>query len=176
MRNTITRSFNNINAHILVYLGGAINEKTVLIPAMFSTVELAEKYIRKNVNVDGKLVDVIKVEKVSALYGMDESAFIKKATLVTERSKDTRNMISKTVNGHIGTLLYMTSDRAIKECLVVIPKGAKLDKVAKENTPDGCKPITIENIKESSSLYVMSIEDFLANAKPMLDHQHYVTK
>lgn len=176
MRNTITRSFNKVAASALVYRDGKITEAVFSLPYLFNTVELAEKYIRKNVNVDGKLVDVVFVEKVSALYGMDESDFIAHATRVDERSKETRGMISKTIVAFEGTLLYMDEQRKVKEMLVLVPKGAKLDKLARSLAPNGCKGITIENVHEVSALYVMSEEDFINHAREMVDHQHYVIK
>ena len=176
MRNTITRSFNKVCASVLVYVDGKISEQKVNIPYLYNTVELAEKYIRKNVNLDGKLVDVVSVEKVSTLYGMDEADFIKLAKPVDNRSKETRGMISKTVIGYVGTLLYMDEKRSVKEISVLIPKGAKLDKVAREVTPNGGKPITIENIKETETLFVMDEQTFIANAREMSDHQHYIVK
>lgn len=176
MRNTITRTFNKTLAKCLVYVDNSISERAVFIPYGFNTTELAERYIRKNVQLDEKLVDVISVETVSTLYGMDESDFITLATVVDERSKETRGMISKTVQGYIGTLLYMNEQRKVCEKLVTFTKGEKLATVARENTPDGCKPIDIENIKETSALFVMSEEKFIANAREMTDHQHYKIK
>ena len=73
----------------------------------------------------------------------------------------------------MGTLLYMDSDRKVKEMPVYIPKGAKLDKLARSSAPEGCKGIDIINIKETETLYVMSSEDFIKYARPMKDHQHY---
>ena len=177
MRNTITRSFNKIAAACTLYRDKAIIDDTVLIPYLFNTVELAEKYIRKNnLITDGKLVEVVSVAKVSALYGMEESDFIAKAVKVDERSKETRGMISKTIVANEGTLLYMDTQRKVNEMPVIVPKGAKLDKLARSLAPNGCKGITIENIHEVSALYVMSEEDFIANARPMVDHQHYIIK
>lgn len=185
MRNTITRSFNKISATALVYVDGKVVEQVINIPYLYNTEELATKYIRRHVkngdaaelfNLTGKLVDVINVKKLSTLYGMDEQDFIKLAKPVDERSKETRGMISKTVVGYVGTLLYMDEKRNVCNTSVLIPKGVKLDKIAKDNTPNGCYPITIENIKETETLFVMDEQTFIANAREMSDHQHYIVK
>ena len=95
MRNTITRSFVKLSCDCIVYKDGKTVKEIVTIPYGYNTTDSAEKYIRKNVALDGKLVMVESVSKVSALYGMDESEFIKLAKVVTERSKETRDCINE---------------------------------------------------------------------------------
>ena len=85
-------------------------------------------------------------------------------------------MISKTIVALEGTLLYMDEQRKVKDMTVLVPKGAKLDKLARSLAPNGCKGITIENVHEVSALYVMSEEDFINHALEMVDYQHYVIK
>ena len=174
MRNTITRSFNKVAASALVYRDGKITTDTICIPYLFNTVELAEKYIRKNISIDGKLVEVVSVEKVSTLYGMDERDFIAKAKKVDARSKETRGTISKTVKAFTGRLLYMDEKRSVKDVPVFFLKGDKLDTIGKNNTPKGGKYICIEEVQPIDVLCVMTEEEFLANARLMIDHQHYV--
>ena len=177
MRNTITRTISKNAAAVTLYKDGKISTSVILIPNTIKTADIAERFIRKNVNLDGaRLVMVEKIDVVSSLYGMDEADFISKATLVAERSKDTRNMITKTVVGKVGTLLYMTADRKVNEMSVYIPNGAKLDKLMKKSCPASCRPIDIVDIKESTALYVMSEADFIKNARPMKDHQHYIAE
>ena len=176
MRNTITRTFNKNKCTCVIYADGKTHESVVTIPVGFDTEESAERYIRKNVQLDGKLAAVVSIEKVGALYGMDESDFIKLAKIVDERSKDTRNCITKTVVGKVGTLVYMDSARKIHDMLVRIDSKRNLDKQARELAPEGCKGISIENIHESSALYVMDEATFIENARPMIDYQHYITK
>lgn len=176
MRNTITRSFVKLSCDCIVYKDGKTVKEIVTIPYGYNTTDSAEKYIRKNVALDGKLVMVESVSKVSALYGMDESEFIKLAKVVTERSKETRDCITKTVNGRVGTLVYMDEKRAILEKDVFIDPKRNLDKQARELAPKGCKGITIENIRDSEALYVLDERTFIENARPMSDHQHYINK
>lgn len=173
MRNTVTRSFSTNVCKAIIYKEGKLSDTEITIPTGFNATESAEKYIRKNVTLDGKLVTVESVVTVSELYGMDESDFISKATLIDERSKDTRDCVTKTVKGNVGTLVYMTKNRKIHEMPVMIRSGEKLSKVAKEKAPQDCIGITIENIHDSVALYAMSISDFIKYARPMVDHQHY---
>lgn len=176
MRNTITRSFVKLSCDCIVYKDGKTAKEVVIIPYGYNTTESAENYIRKKVALDGKLVTVESVRKVSALYGMDESDFIKLAKVVTERSKETRDCITKTVIGRVGTLVYMDEKRAILEKDVFIDPKRNLDKQARELAPKGCKGITIENIRDSEALYVLDERTFIENARPMSDHQHYIIK
>lgn len=173
MRDTITRSFNENFVSILVYKDGKILDDSVIIPRGFDEPKTAEKYIRKNVQLDGKLVDVINVEKLSALYGMSEKDFIALAKPVTERSKETRGYISKTVIAKGGTLLYMASDRSVHDMPVIVPNGMKLKNAVKELAPVGTIGIDIENLHDVETLYVMHPDDFKASAKLMTDYQHY---
>ena len=177
MRNTITRTFTTVYATCLVYEGGKIIETEIALPDSCDITGVAEKYIRKNPSVlSGKLVEVQSTRKDSVLYGMDESDFIKFATPVSARSKDTRDKITKTVNAYKGTLLYMnTVSRAVESREVSIPVDMKnkLDKYMKTIEHENEKAIMIENLTPVAALYAMSEQDFKAHAKRMVDHQHY---
>ena len=174
MRNTITRTFVKNVCTCIVYANGKMSEQLVTIPADFNTDEKAEKYIRKNVQLDGKLASVDKIEKSEQLRGMDESMFMQLAKVVDARSKDTRDCITKNVTALFGTLVYMDKERKLHEQLVRVNGKRNLDKQARELAPNGCKGITIENVHEQSALYVMDEKTFIENSKPMTDHQHYV--
>lgn len=174
MRNTITRTFVKNVCTCIVYANGKMSEQFVIIPADFNTDEKAEKYIRKNVQLDGKLASVDKIEKSEQLRGMDESMFMQLAKVVDARSKDTRDCITKNVTALFGTLVYMDKERKLHEQLVRVNGKRNLDKQARELAPNDCKGITIENVHEQSALYVMDEKTFIENSKPMIDHQHYV--
>lgn len=177
MRNTITRSFNKSAASALVYIDSKIENKVFNIPYLFNTPVLAEKYLRKHPEeVEGKLVEVVSVEKVSTLYGMDERDFIAYAKKVDARSKETRGTISKTVKACLGKLLYMDEKRQVKDVPVFFLKGDKFDVVGKANTPKGGKYICIEEVEQVDVLCVMTEDEFIKNARPMSDHQHYIIK
>lgn len=178
MRNTITRTFITMFATCTVYEDGKLMESVVALPDTCTLTGIAEKYIRKHPAViSGKLVEVKEIKKVTALYGMDETDFIKFATPVTARSKETRDKITKTVNAYKGTLLYMdTVSRAVNSRDVSIPADMKnkLDKYMKTIERENEKAIMIENVTPVAALYAMSEHDFKAHAKRMTDHQHYV--
>lgn len=177
MRNTITRSFVTIFASCKVYESGKLLDATVALPDFCTLVSTAEKYIRKNPSViSGKLVEVTELSKQSELYGMDESDFIRLAKPFENRSKDTRNLITKTVRGYIGDYLYMdttTHQLATRKVSVPADMSAKLDKYAKSIEQENEKAITIENLVPVESLYGMSESDFRKYGKKMVDHQHY---
>lgn len=174
MRDTISRQFVKNACLCAVYNGKDIVDETVFIPYGFNNEKSAEKYIRNNNSVNGKLVYVKSVEKVSALYGMSERDFVSKAKLVDARSKETRGFVSKTVKGYKGNLVYMdkaTYQTGKKE--VFFSENKKLDKLAKDMADDGTIGITIEDVEEVERLYVMPEADFITYARPMVDYQHY---
>lgn len=178
MRNTITRTFITVYADCTCY---NVQEKKpydamILVPDSCINTNMAEKYLRKTMTGNDKLVTVNSLSKSSTLYGMEESDFIKFAAPVEARSKETRNMITKTVNAIVGTYVYMDmSSREIKERSVSVPTyfADKLDKYAKKIEQDGEKAITIENCKTVSALYAISEAVFRREAREMVDHQHY---
>lgn len=177
MRNTITRSFVKNLCTCIVYKDGKTHDEALAIPYGYNDTNSAEKYIRRKVAIDGKLVLVKSIVKASVLYGMDESQFIKLAKIVPERSKETRDFISKTVIGKVGTLVYMDKKYNVhhdKE--VFVDSKRKLDVQAKELAPADCVGITIENIHDTQALYVLDEATFIANARPMSDHQHYINE
>lgn len=177
MRNTITRSFATCLASCKVYEGGKLLDVIVTLPDFCITTTTAEKHIRKNPSlISGKLVEVTKIDKQTALYGMDESNFLKYAKPYEQRGKETRNMITKTVKGFVGDYLYMSTDtRELCKRTVSVPAdmSKKLDKYMKTIELDNEKAILIENLKPIEALYGMSESDFRKYGKKMVDHQHY---
>lgn len=177
MRNTITRSFTTISASCKTYENGELMNAIITVPDSCTTVTAAEKYIRRNPSaISGKLVEVMELHKDVSLYGMEESDFIRLAKPFENRSKDTRNLITKTVRGYIGDYLYMdTTSHQLATRKVSVPSvmSAKLDKYAKSIEQENEKAITIENLSPVESLYGMSESDFRKYGKKMVDHQHY---
>lgn len=177
MRNTITRTFTTNFATCLAYEDGKIITAEIALPDSCGTPYTAEKYIRKNPSVlSGKLVQVDSIRKETVLYGMDETDFIKFATPVAARSKDTRDKITKTVNAYKGTFLYMnTASRAVESREISVPADMKnkLDKYMKVIERENEKAIMIENLTPVAALYAISELDFKSHAKRMIDHQHY---
>ena len=175
MRNTITRTITSTICTCLFYIEDSVRRLTVKVPNGISTTDQADRFIRKNIGMNGNLICVESVEKKRALYGMPESVFIKNAVEVPSRSKDTRKSITKSVNILIGELLYMDKDYKLNRMPVQIPReyANKLDKYALMISPVETHRVLIENVKEENKLFAMSEEDFKRLAHEMIDHQHY---
>ena len=175
MRNYITRTFSKNLCTCTVFDAGKLDSVAVLIPTGYNDSESAERYIRRRGLVTGKLVEVSNIERVDELFGMEESKFLSLAKPVDERSKETRDAITKTIISVAATLLYMTKDRKVESVAVFLPKNAS----KKESTaaiaarlPDGAKPITLEDKRELSAIYALDEATFIANASRMKDHFH----
>lgn len=176
MRNTITRTIINNACTCTIYKDGKLSDAVIVIPCGYNTTDAAERYIRRNSLCEGKLVEVSKVNKLSELYGMEETEFIKLAVAVTERTKETRNAITKTVITKRAKLVYMTADRKIDEIIVNIPSNLgkrEMSSFIVNATPKGGKPIELSEAEEVSTLYALDEATFILNARPMVDHFHY---
>ena len=178
MRNTITRSFTTVYANCTMYntIDKKIYEHQTIVPTSCDTADKAEKYLRKNRKFCDKLVSVDSITTSTKLYGMEESTFIQIAKPISERGNATRNMITKTVNTLTGDFVYMdTSDRIVKSRPITIPANYsdRLDKYVKKVEKPGEAGILIENIKTVSAIYALSEDEFIRNAREMIDHQHY---
>lgn len=178
MRNTITRSFVKNLCTVTVYANGELSEKKVYIPCGYNDNASAERYIRRNnLDIGGKLVEVNCIEKISSLYGMEESTFIKLAKVVDERSKDTRNSITKTIISNSATMVCMSDKRTIVEDNVTYPCNIGKKELAafiSSVLPNGYKFIELTDFKKSEKLYALDEETFIKNAKQMRDHFHYI--
>lgn len=173
MRETVTRTFAKMVADTVVYVDGKIDKKRFAIPANISDGAAAKRFLERNVKGGEIIVTVEKLDRLEELRGMPEKLFIKLARIVPERSKETRNDITKNVVGLRGELVYMTPDYKIERMAVSFGKKDKLDRVAKFYVPDNCIPIKIENAIECETLYAMDEKTFYENSRPMIDHQHY---
>lgn len=173
MRETVTRTFAKMVANTVVYVDGKIDKKSFAIPANINDSVAAKRFLERNVKSGEIIVTVEKLDRMEELRGMPEKLFIKLARVVPERSKETRNDITKNVVGMRGELVYMTPDYKIERMVVTFGKNDKLDRVAKFYVPDNCSPIKIENVKDSETLYAMDEKTFYENSRPMVDHQHY---
>lgn len=176
MRNTITRSFIKLVASCTVYNNGKLEESEIIIPCGYNTTDAAERYIRRNNLCTGKLVEVSKLDKVSKLLGMDESDFIRLASPVSERSKETRDAITKTINVKRGKLVYMTADRKIDEIIITIPSNLSKREMSAfiiNATPKGGKPIELSDVENVPTLYALDENTFAENAREMTDHFHF---
>lgn len=173
MRETITRTFAKMVADCVVYVDGKIAKKSYTIPANITDNPQAKRFLERNVKNGEIIVTVENLERVEELRGMPEKLFIKLARIVPERSKETRNDITKNVVGFRGEMLYMTAEYKIERMLVTFGKKDKNNDVMKFYVPENCSPIKIENVTECETLYAMDEKTFYDNSRPMVDHQHY---
>lgn len=173
MRETVTRTFAKTVANTVVYVDGKLDKKSFAIPANINDSATAKRFLERNVKSGEIIVTVEKLERVEELRGMPEKLFIKLARVVPERSKETRNDITKNVIGLRGEMLYMTADYKIDRMTVTFGKKDKLNDVMKFYVPVNCSPIKIENATECETLYAMDEKTFYENSRPMVDHQHY---
>lgn len=168
----ISRTIVSNIAHVVVFDMGnkAISDSVVILPAAVNTVDRAEKYIRKHdILVSGhKLVSVDSVEKMENLVGMYLDTFMVNADKVDERSKDTRDCITKLVTALEAVALYMDKGRNVKESKVTVPMGtSNVDAYVSKNCHFDGKFITVASTKEISQLYAMTEAKFISLAKPM---------
>lgn len=147
----------------------AVIDLSAMLPATVDTVEKAEKFIRKNPGtIPGKLVMVNSVERSEMLVGMYVDDFIKNAKQVTERNKETRGTVTKTVQTCIGTALYMDDKRNVCEKVVTFPVNlSNVDGFIRKNYTFPGQFITVENVETIETLYSMDENTFIALAKPM---------
>ena len=168
----ISRTIINNIAHTLVFDMDkkAISDTVVILPAAVNTVDKAEKYIRKHDSLltGEKLVSVESIEKLENLVGMYLDTFMVNADKVDERSKDTRDCVTKLVTALEAVALYMDKDRNVKERKVIVPMGtSNIDAYVSKNRQFDGKFITVASTKEVSQLYAMSEAKFISLAKPM---------
>ena len=147
----------------------ALEDVTLILPAHIDTIEKCEKYIRKNESlINGKLVMVSAVEKAEKLVGMYVDDFIRLASPVAERSKETRGTVTKTVQSCIGTALYMDEHQKVAETTVTFPIGLNnVDAYVRKNVIIPGIFITVKNVETVESLYSMDEATFIRNARPM---------
>ena len=170
-KSIISRTIIRNVAHTTTYNSAKheIDSGVVIVPANVNTCDRAEKFIRKNNSYpsDVKLVSVDAIEKIETLVGMYVDDFVANAKKVDERSKETRNAITKTVVAAECTILCMSPDRKVYETKVITPVNCNYDSYIRKNfTIDG-KFIEVYSVHEISELYAMDEATFIALAKPM---------
>ena len=166
----ISRTIINNFATGLEYIAAAKKVQTfvVVLPAAIDTPERAERYISKhNDLLSGKMVSVDKVERYENLVGMPLSVFMANAKPVSERSKETRGAITKTVPGFMVDVLYMDENHIIKTVPATVPAAKDVEKYCKINVSVPGKFVTVENVRAIETLYAMDENTFIALAKPM---------
>lgn len=167
MSKIITRTITTNSAKALVMDDKRnVIEKSYTVPANINSTDKAENYIRKH--SDDKLIMVESLSTAGKLYGMEEEKFISWANIYEERSKENRGMISKVVKTKYANCLVMEKEtRKVLQTLYIADNESKARKVAKTHD---VAFIEVLGYEESENLYCMSIEDFIKNARPMVDH------
>ena len=173
MRETVTRTFAKTVANAVVYIDGKLDKKSYAIPANIDDKDAAKRFLERKVKTGEIIVTVEKLDRLEELRGMPEKLFIKLARIVPERSKETRNDVTKRVIGIRGEMLYMTPNYKVERMTVTFGKKDKRSDVMDYYVPDNCSPIKIENETECETLYALDEKTFYENSRPMIDHQHY---
>lgn len=140
-----------------------------VIPAAYNDADKAEKFLRKNpAYVPGKIITVESVNKSEKLVGMKLSTFVENAKPADERSKETRDCVSKTVISGVADALYMDANRQIQTTVVFFPANtANVEAFIRKNVKFSGHFITVENVRTCEQLYYMSEVSFIELAKPM---------
>lgn len=152
------------------------------VPERYNTEEKAEKYIRKNnICPDGwRFVCVDELRTVSALLGMYIDEFMRVATYVPERSKDTRDCVTKEIIAYFAHYEYLDG-RNICEAETRIPAAAakdeeSADKYLRKTKEYNGKLIGTTQILTSKAIYALDENCFAELARPMLDRFHISEK
>lgn len=173
MRETITRTFAKTVAETVIYLDGKLDNKRFVIPVNINDKDAAKRFLERKVKSGEIIVKVEKLDRVEELRGMPEKLFVRLARIVSERSKETRNDVTKRVIGFRGEMVYMKPDYTVDRMVVTFGKKEKQKDVMDYYVPDNCSPIKIENTVECETLYALDEKTFYENSRPMIDHQHY---
>lgn len=152
------------------------------VPERYNTEEKAEKFIRKNkICPDGwKIVCVDEIKTLSALVGMYIDEFMRYATYVPERSKETRDCVTKEIVSYYAHYEYLNG-RDICEAEIRIPATAakdeeSADKYLRKTKEYYGKFIGTTQILTSKAIYALDENRFAELARPMLDRFHISEK
>ena len=161
----ISRTFTTSIVNVLIVDKEAreVKEGSVILDGKIDSIEKAVKYFEK---YDRNVVDVLEVKVVSELLGMYESDFIALAKPFNERSKATRNLITKNCVSTVCSCMVVTDDRKIIDIEIVADSEKDCRKEAEKR---GYKFVAIISKKEVNQLYGMDADTFKLNANRMID-------
>ncbi len=175
---TITTNYANC---LMLDADRKIAEKHIIVPARIKTTDAAESYIRKNalVPADCKLIEVTALDPRGALVGMYISDFVDNATLYKERSKETRDCVTKDVVSYIAHYEYLDNGHKLAQGASRIPaEYAKscetAEKYLRKTKEYIGKLVDVYDISKNSGIYAMSEVRFMELAKPMSDRFHLI--
>ena len=102
--------------------------------------------------------------KDSALYGLEESAFISHAKQANARNPETRGCITKEVHAFVADcLVFDDATKSVEMRVIPLPGKLDVDK-AKSRLNRAAKGYTVVNVKEVREiigLYYMPVADFV---------------
>lgn len=164
----ITRSFITTAGSVIVYNPEKKNLDTVdyEIDGKFDNDTIVKALEKKGI----KALDVLSCETSEKLFGMPESDFIALGRAYSERSKENRGMISKSISVNVYALkVYACDTKTIQDKTMT---GNSVKEVEK-NLPSNFKLLEVVDTQIIESLICMTVEQFKEFAKPMIDHFHY---
>ena len=165
----ITRTFFTTVAAVKLFDNSSdeIIMRDITIPGKLAAVDV-KKHIDKNPDfVWYTLLKVLSVNYDEKLYSMSESDFILNGKSADERSKETRNTVSKTIVGFMA--LCKVADN---ESFEISDKALSLDR---KMTAEAAKKwlnkrystftvLKVSDVQEYNSLWYMSVADFMSKA------------
>lgn len=165
----ITRSFTTTTASVKCYNEESDSVVTVSasLAGKFDADSFKKEYSKFQTMVVLKVSNCVTTDE---LYGMPEDVFIANGTAYTERTKENRGMISKTVSTNCYTLKVWDNDN---DCVVEKTVTAETLKAAEKQLATNYKLLKVIGESQVESLICMDSETFKAHARPMVDHFHY---
>lgn len=172
------------NVAMVTYLNSdkIVVNSEIPVPERYNTEEKAESYLRKNkVCPEGwKIVCVDEIKTLSALVGMYLDEFMEYAVRVPERSKETRDCVTKEIISYYAHYEYLDG-RDICEAETRIPAAAakdedSADKYLRKSKEYYGKLIGTTQILTSKAIYALDEVRFAELARPMVDRFHISEK
>lgn len=134
------------------------------IPAKYDSEEKVLRFIKKS-NPAVAMIDELREE--CALYAMQEDDFAEIATMAKERSKETRDTISKELFRKIAVCTVVSKERTLIEECYNIPNRftdtAKACNYCRKHY--GQHIISVDEIRVEKQLAYMTIADFIAHSE-----------
>lgn len=165
----ITRTFTSTFGKVLVYNPDKKKLESIdyEVDGKFDNDTIVKALGKKGI----KALDVISCETCEKLFGMPESDFITLGHAYSERSKENRGMISKSISVNVYTIKVYASDTKTIEDKTITGNSAK---EIEKNLPTNFKLLEVVDTHTVESLICMSVKEFKELAKPMIDYFHYM--
>lgn len=138
---------------------------SVIVPAAADNTARALKAAQA---INPAIVMVESMTEKTALYGMDESDFIKYGKVAEARSKETRNTISKEVVAKLAVCTAIVNREIVTEKHFIPNRFTDCVKAtAYARKHFGQHIVTVDEIEEVKTLVYMPVDDFIARAEIM---------